>query len=64
MDAVTEVLIDRSREAEKLSRMVLVSLGAHAVLIALVVLLPAGWGSAVHEDRMVMSISLDWSALS
>ena len=26
MDAVTQVLIDRSREAEKLSRMVLVSL--------------------------------------
>ena len=30
MDAVTDVLIDRSREAEKLSRMVLVSLVAHA----------------------------------
>jgi TonB family protein len=58
MDAVTEVLLDRSREAEKLSSMVLVSLVAHAVLIALVVLLPAGWGSAVHDDRMVMQISL------
>ncbi len=58
MDAVTQVLIDRSREAENLSRMVLVSLIAHAVAIGLVVLLPAGWGSAVHDDRMVMNISL------
>ena len=58
MDAVTQILIDRSREADKLSRMVLLSLVAHAGLIALVMFLPAGWGSAIHENRNVMTISL------
>ena len=32
MDAVTQVLIDRSRDAEKITRMVLVSLVAHLAL--------------------------------
>jgi TonB family protein len=58
MDAVTQVLIDRSQDTEKLSRMVLLSLVAHAGLLALVILLPAGWGAAVHQDRNVMMISL------
>jgi TonB family protein len=58
MDAVTEILIDRSREADKLSRMVLLSLMVHAGLIALVMVLPAGWGSSIHQDRNVMTISL------
>ena len=58
MDAVTEILIDRSRDAEKLSRMVLLSLMAHAALLALLIFLPAGWGSAVKDDKAVMMISL------
>ena len=58
MDAVTQILIDRSRDAEKVTRTVLLSLVAHAALIALVVLLPAGWGSAIHDERAVMMISL------
>src|SRR5258707_683398 len=32
MDAVTEVLIDRSHQADRLSQMVIVSLVAHAIL--------------------------------
>jgi TonB family protein len=58
MDAVTEVLIDRSREADALTRTVVLSLAAHAAVVALVILLPAGWGAAVHDDRAIMTISL------
>jgi TonB family protein len=58
MDAVTQILIDRSGEADTVRRTVLLSLVAHAALIALVVLVPAGWGSAVHDERAVMTISL------
>ena len=36
MDAVTEVLIDRSHDADRLSQMVLVSLVAHALLVVAV----------------------------
>jgi TonB family protein len=59
MDAVTQILIDRSREADKISRMVVLSLIAHAMLIAAVAFLPAGWGSSVKEDKpSTMVISL------
>jgi TonB family protein len=58
MDAVTQVLLARAGEAEKLSRMVLLSLVGHAVLITLVIVLPGALGSAVHDDRTVMMISL------
>jgi TonB family protein len=58
MDAVTQILVDRSHEADSLSRTVLLSLAAHAALLALVVFLPAGWGSAVKEDKAVMVVSL------
>ena len=59
MDAVTQILIDRSREADKISRMVVVSLIAHAILIAAVALIPAGWGASVKDDNtssMVISL--------
>jgi TonB family protein len=59
MDAVTQILIDRSREADKISRMVVLSLIAHAMLIAAVALLPAGWGASVKKDDVsTMVISL------
>lgn len=58
MDAVTEVLVERAHSAEAWGRTVVMSLTAHAALIALVVFLPAGWGAAVHEDKAVMTISL------
>lgn len=40
MDAVTEVLIDRSQQTDRLSQMVVVSLAAHAALIAAVGIAP------------------------
>jgi TonB family protein len=51
MDAVTQILIDRSREADKISRMVVLSLAAHAILIGAVAFLPANWGSSVKDDK-------------
>ncbi len=54
-----KILIDRSREADKLSRMVWLSLAAHAVLIAAVAFMPADWGSSVKDDQTsTMAISL------
>lgn len=59
MDAVTEVLIDRSRDVERLSRMVGVSFVAHATFIALVALAPRLWPApGPVEDAHVMTISL------
>ena len=59
MDAVTEILLDRSQAAEGIGRTVLLSLLAHMVLIAAVVLLPAGWRSVTSKDEShVMTISL------
>ena len=59
---VTEILAERSREAEGLSRMVLYSLLAHLVLIAALAFVPGGWFAAEESrERVVMSISLDGS---
>ena len=41
MDAVTEVLLDRTGEADKLTRMVVVSLAAHAAILTVFALAPA-----------------------
>lgn len=57
MDAVTEVLIDRSRGADKLARMVVVSLALHAAFIAGIAFMPDGW-STPEETANVMTISL------
>jgi TonB family protein len=40
MDAVTEVLLDRSQDAQKLSRMVVLSLLLHGVLLTAIVVVP------------------------
>src|SRR3954451_14293718 len=59
MDAVTQILIDRSRETDTISRMVVLSLVAHAVLIGVVAFMPAGWGAATKDDKTAtMVISL------
>ena len=58
MDAVTQILIGRSREADKISRMVGLSLIAHAILIAGVAFMPAGWGTAKEDNTSTMVISL------
>jgi TonB family protein len=59
MDAVTEVLIDRSRDVDRLSQMVVLSLAAHAALIAAVTLSGMFWPKTADVDMShVMTISL------
>ena len=57
MDAVSEILLDRSRETDTVARMVTVSLLAHAALIAAFTYLPQRWASP-KDDAHVMTISL------
>jgi periplasmic protein TonB len=42
-ESVSDILVDRARVADGLSRMVIVSLTAHALLIAVLVVTPAKW---------------------
>lgn len=59
MDAVTEVLLDRSHQADRLSQMVVVSLAAHAILLAAVTFAPRFWPDESNPDLShVMTISL------
>jgi outer membrane biosynthesis protein TonB len=58
MDAVTEILLDRSRDADKLSRMMIVSLVAHAALISAFAFAPDRWSTAPPPNEHVMNISL------
>jgi TonB family protein len=57
-EAVTDILIDRSRQAEGLGRTLGLSLAAHAVLIALVVWLPAFRSASTPSNENSMVISL------
>ena len=60
--SVTDILAERSRGAEGLSRMVLYSLLAHVLLVAALAFIPGTWfGSEEPRDRVVMSISLNGS---
>ena len=57
--AVSAVLVDRAREAEGLSRTLVLSIGVHAALIAGVLLMPASWRSTEPaQEAAVMNISL------
>jgi len=59
VDAVTQILIDRSQQVDKISRTVLLSLAAHVAFIAGIAFMPAGWGAAVRPDTSnAMVISL------
>src|SRR3954464_11386451 len=58
MDAVTEVLLDRSHQADRLNQMMAVSLAAHVVALALVALAPRFWPDEIRQDEHVMTISL------
>jgi len=57
VDAVTEVLLDRSRAADKLTRMVIVSLAAHAAVVSALAFAPA-WQHTAPDNSRVMTISL------
>jgi protein TonB len=52
-EAVSDVLIDRSREANGISTMVAVSLLAHGMLIAGLVLMPAKWRSTSLPPKVI-----------
>lgn len=58
-EAVSDILIERARMADGMSRMLGVSLLAHAVLLTVFVLVPADWRSASSRAEVpVMTISL------
>jgi periplasmic protein TonB len=58
LDAVSEILVDRSQQADRLARMVMVSLVAHAALITAIAFAPNRWGSTAADNSRVMTISL------
>jgi outer membrane biosynthesis protein TonB len=59
VDAVTEILIDRSHQADRLSQLVVVSLLAHALLLGAVAVSGRLWpDSGPARDEHVMTISL------
>ena len=62
-EAVSDILDLRAREAEGLSRMVVVSLAAHAVLLTVIWLMPADWrsGGKPADNVVRMTISLGGS---
>lgn len=58
-EAVSEILVDRAREADGLTRMVVFSLVAHALLITAIVLLPDSWRQqSVRPDAIPMTITI------
>jgi outer membrane biosynthesis protein TonB len=57
LDAVTEILIERSQQADKVSRMVIVSLVVHGLLITAFALAPS-WAPRQTDPLPVMTISL------
>jgi TonB family protein len=57
-EAVSAILQDRAREADGLSRMLMLSLAVHAALVAGFLLVPAAWRSRAADNAAVMEISL------
>src|SRR5262245_51805015 len=58
-EAVSDVLDLRMREADGLNRMVLVSFAVHAVILSVIVLMPASWRAGTvktKETPMVISL--------
>ncbi|HNV02199.1 MAG TPA: energy transducer TonB [Vicinamibacterales bacterium] len=58
MEAVSRVLLERATPERGLARMLTASLGAHAVLAALILLVPSARGARAPDLRDVMTISL------
>jgi TonB family protein len=58
-EAVNSILLGRSREAEGLSRMITLSLGAHALFLVALAVVPSSWlTSEVERPERVTTISL------
>ena len=59
MDVVSEVLVARSQSADGLNSMVGISVIAHVVVLAAVVLVPADWwGVTTKEPETILQVSL------
>ena len=56
-EAVSDILMERARVDDGMSRMFVVSLVAHAALFALAVLMPGSWGGT-RPEPVLMTISL------
>jgi TonB family protein len=57
-EAVSAILHDRAREAEGISRMLMLSIGAHILIVGMVWLTPTEWRSRPARDAAVMELSL------
>src|SRR5690606_8949365 len=57
-EAVSDILIERARITSGISRMVLVSLALHLLLIASMYFAPSIWTSGASRDEMPMMITL------
>lgn len=58
-EAVSDILQERARETESIGRMLWVSIAAHVVLMAIVVLLPSGWLTPerpAEENALMISL--------
>lgn len=57
-EAVSDILAERSQVTDGMSRMVLLSLAAHVLLVALLVFAPGFWASDLDRKETPMMISL------
>jgi TonB family protein len=57
-EAVSAVLLERTQQADGLSRMLVASVGAHVLLVAVVLLAPADWWGPRPVADSAMTISL------
>jgi TonB family protein len=58
LEATTQMLIDRSREANGIGSTVLLSLATHATIIAVIVLIQANWRMHQGDGPRTMTISV------
>src|SRR6476620_10268018 len=58
-EAVSDILLERSREPDRVGQMMLISSAAHAVLIVALVVMPSSWRmSSKSSDVTPMTITL------
>ena len=57
-ESVSDILVERAQLTDGMSRMLLLSLGGHAVLVASLLLAPDFWSGRVEQNEMPMMISL------
>ena len=57
-ESVSAILYDRAREADGLSRMLMLSIGAHILIVGTIWLTPTAWRSRPAPEAAVMELSL------